>query len=217
MNVSMFSVKCRPVEESTTNQEFQLCEVPYTFDAFLNRYCCGVCPATLVERGGMCQHIKRCHAKGKPFGPVLVTDVPIETRYIIRIFPLIERPKYICEICGAELFSPTTLRNHRQLHSDDYPHKCDECGKSFKLKSYLTAHKGTHMSDDDKPFQCEYCAKKFVNRKRLRNHVTSHNNETPYPCDYCGMSFGTHIKRRKHSMKVHGGRHYEFKRNAYVV
>ena len=47
------------------------------------------------------------------------------------------------------------LMQHKQIHTEDEPHRCDACGKTFTRKSNLTRHNFIHTQD--KPFRCDKC------------------------------------------------------------
>ena len=55
-----------------------------------------------------------------------------------------------CSICHKQFVQKSSLSRHELLHSDEKPWVCehDNCGKRFKLKEYLDAHKKTHISID---------------------------------------------------------------------
>jgi len=55
-----------------------------------------------------------------------------------------------CSICHKQFVQKSSLTRHELLHSSEKPWVCehDNCGKSFKLKEYLDAHKKTHISID---------------------------------------------------------------------
>ncbi|NWT62823.1 ZSC20 protein, partial [Erythrocercus mccallii] len=55
-----------------------------------------------------------------------------------------------------------------QLPDGEKPHKCLECGKSFRKRSLLISHQRVHTGDQ--PYECGECGKKFNQRANLIHH-----------------------------------------------
>jgi len=55
-------------------------------------------------------------------------------------------PIYKCLVCSKEFAQKSSLTRHNQTHLKEKPWICDfkNCGKRFKLKEYLEAHKRSH-------------------------------------------------------------------------
>lgn len=51
-------------------------------------------------------------------------------------------------------------------------HMCDQCGKRFKLRSTLMAHRKIHSNN--KSYCCTICTKAFHNLKDLHRHTLIH-------------------------------------------
>ncbi|CAN2388125.1 hypothetical protein PRIEUP_LOCUS14851 [Pristimantis euphronides] len=66
------------------------------------------------------------------------------------------------ESSGLEEHQPT----------DDRPHKCEICGRTYRHKSSLINHKLTHKTG---VYQCSLCPKQYSNLMALRNHVRFHS------------------------------------------
>ena len=58
---------------------------------------------------------------------------------------------YKCSMCEGEFMQKCSLRRHIKTHSDGKPFQCTHpnCGKRFKLKEYLDAHRRIHVQEDD--------------------------------------------------------------------
>ncbi|KAM3917675.1 zinc finger protein 646 isoform 1-T2 [Leptodactylus fuscus] len=63
------------------------------------------------------------------------------------------------------------LEEHSQL-TDDRPHKCEICDRTYRHKSSLINHKLTHKTGI---YQCSLCPKQYSNLMALRNHVRFHS------------------------------------------
>jgi KRAB domain-containing zinc finger protein len=49
---------------------------------------------------------------------------------------------------------------------------CEQCGKTFRSKSYLERHYRTHSGI--KPFKCEFCGKLLADKTGFTAHIRSH-------------------------------------------
>ncbi|NWW42148.1 ZNF17 protein, partial [Panurus biarmicus] len=67
---------------------------------------------------------------------------------------------------GSELGVP------EQLQDEENPHKCSECGKSFRWKSSLISHRRIHTGE--RPYECGECGKCFMSNSHLITHQRSH-------------------------------------------
>ena len=55
-------------------------------------------------------------------------------------------------------------------HSDERPHNCDKCNKSFAIKNQLANHvKVVH--EKMRRFECSHCHMKFGQKATLEKHV----------------------------------------------
>ncbi|NWH40903.1 ZN397 protein, partial [Chloropsis hardwickii] len=61
---------------------------------------------------------------------------------------------------------------HEQLQDGEKPHKCSECGKSFRKRSYLIKHWRIHTGE--RPYECGECGKSFCERAKLIVHQRIH-------------------------------------------
>uniref|UniRef100_A0A2I3HLP0 Zinc finger and BTB domain containing 17 n=1 Tax=Nomascus leucogenys TaxID=61853 RepID=A0A2I3HLP0_NOMLE len=75
-------------------------------------------------------------------------------------------------------------------------HKCEECGKSYRLISLLNLHKKRHSGEAR--YRCEDCGKLFTTSGNLKRHQLVHSGEKPYQCDYCGRSFSDPTSKMRH-------------------
>ena len=59
-----------------------------------------------------------------------------------------------------------------KTHSEDTPHKCQTCGKVFKLKVYLKRHFIIHTSQ--RPYKSSVSPKAFSQSSHLSTHTKTH-------------------------------------------
>uniref|UniRef100_A0A3B3CJK4 C2H2-type domain-containing protein n=1 Tax=Oryzias melastigma TaxID=30732 RepID=A0A3B3CJK4_ORYME len=101
---------------------------------------------------------------------------------------------------GTRITHNMTL--HARAESDDGPHVCEECNKSFSYKSRLRLHMITHTGQ--KPFSCKNCDKSFRQISDLTKHMRTHTGEKPFSCKECDKSFIQISDVNKH-MRTHTG------------
>ncbi|XP_063710072.1 zinc finger protein 83-like [Culicoides brevitarsis] len=172
---------------------------------------CAHCSKSYFNRTSLSRHIKKKHLGGS------------QCKYCCRIFlkkneyeehlkeeESKERadPKvFCCEHCGYSTTSSSSLFQHqRKYHSPEEPEKiCNECGKSYKLKSHLRQHMiWNHM---EKRYPCAKCDAKFAEAHHLRKHFELIHSEGARPdgmvqCKFCGDFFkATYLK--KHIQGAH--------------
>lgn len=68
--------------------------------------------------------------------------------------------------------------NHKAIHSDEKPFKCDVCYREFKRNGCLQRHKLTHTTE--RSHACNYCEKRFPTIQTLTVHLRKHTGERPY-------------------------------------
>jgi len=68
----------------------------------------------------------------------------------------------------------------KEVHSENRPHRCAHCVKTFKRGSHLKAHvREVHLTEPRK-FVCEHCAsKKFKRRRDLQRHLQTVHQGVP--------------------------------------
>ena len=95
------------------------------------------------------------------------------------------RFKCVEEGCGLAFKSLNHLRSHQMsLHTLQIRHfQCEECSKSFSIKSLLTAHLRTHS--DIGIFNCNFpgCTRRFKKLTNLKEHaIRDHDDVNIYLC-----------------------------------
>ncbi|KAL3860759.1 hypothetical protein ACJMK2_010832 [Sinanodonta woodiana] len=112
-----------------------------------------------------------------------------------------------CDVC--RVFKTDTMSKlliHKEIHSDERPYTCDQCGKGFKqfaqMKNHQMSHSVPSMDDPDKWYtskDCEICQRTFANAKCLKKHIEAvHSKMKPYVCNFCN-----HACARKAMLELH--------------
>ncbi|KAL4221797.1 hypothetical protein ACF0H5_020050 [Mactra antiquata] len=82
-------------------------------------------------------------------------------------------------------------------HIDDGDYKCEECPRSFALKSNLARHQIVHESG--RRFSCEHCERHFTDPSNLQRHIRSqHHGARCHACTECGKTFATSSGLKQH-------------------
>ncbi|KAJ8311511.1 hypothetical protein KUTeg_010866, partial [Tegillarca granosa] len=95
---------------------------------------------------------------------------------------------YICNYCGKICNTKTWLRRHRRTHTNERPHKCEECGKTYRQYGHLLKHKISH-NPEHRPHMCDICGKTFSYIDSLKSHKKLHLDLPPCQCQDCGRTF----------------------------
>ncbi|XP_049625373.1 replication initiator 1 isoform X2 [Suncus etruscus] len=83
----------------------------------------------------------------------------------------VDRP-FQCTCCGKRFRHKPNLIAHRRVHTGERPHQCPECGKRFTNKPYLTSHRRIHTGE--KPYPCTECGRRFRHKPNLLSHSKIH-------------------------------------------
>jgi len=94
------------------------------------------------------------------------------------------RPHYSCDVCGKSLSNSRLLRAHKNaIHLKARAYLCNFCGHNTTSQSSLRIHLRQHTGE--KPFSCSECNYCTADHNSLRRHRMKHSGEKKYKCPHC--------------------------------
>lgn len=151
-------------------------------------FACEQCPKTFGMQRSL-EHHKLVHLKG-----ILPDDDPSWK------WADYKKKKVECDICFKTL-NIYSLKDHKRIHANEKPFKCDVCNKSFRLKNNLRLHKMIHIDSEPK-LKCAFCHYKFRTESYLKVHERLHREGMP-ACQFCRKEFSSNAAVLRHIRTEH--------------
>lgn len=111
-----------------------------------------------------------------------------------------------CQVCKENFISELLLRQHRaDVHPDQKPFICIDCGKEYKTGAKLNTHLITFHRTSGL-LRCLGCTKLYQTiTGREKHYRLEHLEKKPYACPDCSYRYSTPYTLRRHEMdKKHG-------------
>lgn len=111
-----------------------------------------------------------------------------------------------CETCGKK-FASRGMRNHHmnEMHNNTYSYECNLCGEHFHVSFKYRYH--MRKMHNTLQYACDDCGRTFIMRSDLYRHVRGVHmgvrDPKRYPCKVCGRLFPSKYKVKRH-MSSHG-------------
>ena len=172
-------------------------------------FSCVHCEFKAQFSSALVQHVRRVHAKLKPFKcsfPACVYrsfgNKDLKSHIDARHNP--NRSKdFPCPLCTKSFYNKRDVREHiRVVHTNERLHACDKCDFTTHYKRTLQQHRGK-MHHKVEPGACKYEKCKF--RAELKGHMDKHVRTVHRPgkklnCKSCGCNYETKYTRE---LKIH--------------
>jgi len=139
---------------------------------------CEICGKLLKNKYSLKAHVEAVHDKKKGTG------------------------EFTCDECGKILKSKASLEYHRRsAHTQEYPFRCDICGKGFikynRMINCINNHQGIYK------YRCPDCEYKTNKLVQFKEHVNSHTGEKSYFCPVCHHQSNGTKNLGCHTKQVH--------------
>ncbi|XP_063697636.1 zinc finger protein 234-like [Culicoides brevitarsis] len=107
-----------------------------------------------------------------------------------------------CQQCPKAYARSSDLKVHfKTAHTTIRPYTCLICNKGFVIQRVLNEHMRTHNGTK---FRCENCPKTFNLKSHLRIHQQQeHSMEPRYKCETCNLTFTKAIEQKRHMRQSH--------------
>jgi hypothetical protein len=145
------------------------------------QFMCEECPSIFMEKHRLNTHKKSVHSKTRKGN----------------------KKELKCRFCEKKYNYSQHLKEHiLQKHEKSTPFTCDQCTRSFGMKSRLKAHKRLVHER----VQCDECNQEICNSFELKRHKAKVHGIKPsnvYQCEHCPMFFFQQKSLNNHTAKIH--------------
>ena len=189
-------------------------------------FLCHQCGRGFVRQEHVSRHQKICGKKKSRSKFRLRADAPIDETELETIAIELgihgnlqddgSDVKTPCKFCDKSFRNKRYMMEHYVRHHREanqrLPHRCEVCGKGFKVIRDLTRH---HNRPHTKYFHSEEylslkfvcpedgCCRRFKKERALAKHILIHKNIRNFKCDQCNMAFCTRQTLRTHTKMQH--------------
>ncbi|XP_036407554.1 histone-lysine N-methyltransferase PRDM9-like [Megalops cyprinoides] len=206
----LWDKKCSPAEKATegTTEVFSCtqCQFSFTAEFYLHRHIKRSHPEEYLKllKSGSVRPVSMFPVSGRDQSPPPSNELPAQAH------PCSATCRALLGSQNGkrciQLETPAKLPN-KQIHSDESPHCCAQCGVSFDDSESLEAHQCAETGD--KPYCCSQCKKSFTRSCHLKRHErTIHTKERPYCCSQCGKCFSQSAGLKRHQQVHADGRQH---------
>ncbi|XP_059481519.1 zinc finger Y-chromosomal protein 1-like [Neocloeon triangulifer] len=170
------------------------------------KFYCPMCPAILISKISLSQHIKRKHKfRTCPACNLEISAILLNKHFV----------KVSCLKCQRSFDCSELLKRHkkecRSLHFN-----CDKCPNTFQYKSALRYHmhqmhthmepitKGLHFKD--RGFYCTICLRYFSSKYCLKLHIKKIHHKTTsrkFHCAHCQKCYISKASLKRHLTQIH--------------
>ncbi|XP_046899815.1 zinc finger protein 391-like [Hypomesus transpacificus] len=113
------------------------------------------------------------------------------------------KTRHQCQQCNKTFSLKSSLVRHMRMHTRDIPYQYQHGSKQFAHKLCLVDHVKTHTGE--KSYQCQECRKRFSLKSQLVVHMRTHTGEKPFQCQECNKRFSMKCTLVRH-MRMHTGK-----------
>ena len=174
-------------------------------------YKCSQCDSLFTQSNSLARHMKAKHGVVKKY-------TCSECEQTFTLYTELTTHKHTahksslqCKVCRKQFNCKYNLVLHSRVHTEDKPHHCTHCNKTFTHKAHLTRHvQRVHEGVVRYTVKCGVCSKQFESKSKLAIHAVTHSGVRPHHCHLCTAKFTRKHHLSTHMKAVHeGARPYE--------